>query len=325
MRHSVKKTILIFLLGICISTLTAQTESELYRKTVDRFITNYNSDKTDKIFDQLAPEMQNILTKEKTRAFMGRLKQQLGNIESCDFIEFKSLLAIYKTRFERGVIALNISVNSDTKIDGLAFRPYTNKRLPVIERTKTILQLPFRGEWYTWQGGDTEKLNHHVSVKSQKGAFDFVVVDDKQKPFKGRGVRNEDFYCFGKVIVSPCEAEVVMAVDGIKDNIPGEINQIFPLGNTVILKTANNEYLYFCHLKQFSVSVKQGQKVKAGDLLGLCGNSGRSTAAHLHFHVQNVENMEIATGVKCFFGNILVNGKEKKDYSPVKRDKIKNK
>jgi len=40
----------------------------------------------------------------------------------------------------------------------------------------------------------------------------------------------------------------------------------------------------YCHLSK--VNVKVGQKVKRGDVLGLSGNTGRSTAAHLHLEIQ---------------------------------------
>ncbi|MDA1176144.1 MAG: M23 family metallopeptidase [Bacteroidetes bacterium] len=88
---------------------------------------------------------------------------------------------------------------------------------------------------------------------------------------------------------------------------------------------ANNEFLFFAHFKQNSIVVKQGQKVKKGELIGLCGNSGNSSEAHLHFHIQNVEDINKATGAKCYFDKIIVNGKIKNDYSPVKGDKIENK
>ncbi|MDA8531599.1 hypothetical protein N9K44_01775 [Flavobacteriaceae bacterium] len=47
--------------------------------------------------------------------------------------------------------------------------------------------------------------------------------------------------------------------------------------------------------------------------------------AHLHFHIQNVEDINKATGAMCYFDKIIVNGKIKNDYSPVKGDKIENK
>jgi len=82
--------------------------------------------------------------------------------------------------------------------------------------------------------------------------------------------------------------------------------------------------LFFAHFKQHSIVVKQGQKIKQGELLGLCGNSGNSSEAHLHFHIQNIEDMNHATGAKSYFSDILVNGELKKEYSPIKGQKVKN-
>ena len=158
----------------------------------------------------------------------------------------------------------------------------------------------------------------------QKNAFDIVVTNEKGKSYKTDGKTNEDYYAFGKDIIAPCDGEIVLVVDGIKDNTPGILNPIFIPGNTVIIKTQNNDYLFFAHLKQHSIIVKQGQKVKQGQLLGLCGNSGNSSEPHLHFHIQNVEDMNSATGVKCYFDKIQVNGFLKADYSPIQKDRISN-
>lgn len=173
-------------------------------------------------------------------------------------------------------------------------------------------------------GGDTKELNYHVESQAQKNAFDIVIKDAKGNSFKTDGKTNEDYYAFGKEIIAPCDGQIVLVVDGVKDNKPGELNPIYIPGNTVILKTANNEYLFFAHFKQHSIKVTEGEQVKQGQVLGLCGNSGNSSEPHLHFHIQNVENMNVATGVKCYFDKIIVNGQERTDYSPIKNDKIKN-
>jgi lysostaphin len=39
----------------------------------------------------------------------------------------------------------------------------------------------------------------------------------------------------------------------------------------------------YCHLS--AVSVKVGQRVAQGDLVGISGNTGNSTAPHLHFQI----------------------------------------
>ncbi len=99
---------------------------------------------------------------------------------------------------------------------------------------------------------------------------------------------------------------------------------MFVTGNTIILKTSKTEYILFAHFKQHTIVVKERQIVKRGQFLGRCGNSGNSIEPHLHFHIQNVEDINDATGAKCYFDNIVVNGSVKTDYSPIKGERIKN-
>ena len=268
--------------------------------------------------------MKSALPIEQTTDFLKGLKSQAGKIQKREFVKYEQTYASYKTTFERTVFAVNISLDNTGKINGLFVKPFKEDNLPKLERNETKLILPFNDEWTVFWGGDTKELNYHIESEAQKNAFDIVITDKNGKTFETDGKTNEDYYAFGKELIAPCDAEVVLAVDGVKDNIPGELNPIYVPGNTVILKTANNEYLFFAHFKHNSIVVKQGQKVKQGELLGLCGNSGNSSEAHLHFHIQNVEDINKATGAKCYFDEIIVDGELKKDYSPIKGEKIKN-
>ena len=186
------------------------------------------------------------------------------------------------------------------------------------------MQLPFDGEWFVFWGGDTEEQNYHVTTPSQTGAFDILKVDANGKSYRGDGTKNEDYYAFGEPVLSPCDGDVVMAVDGVKDNTPGKMNPLFVTGNTVVIKTASDEYVLLAHFKRGTVAVEQGDMVKAGQLLGECGNSGNSSEAHIHMHIQNQESMISATGIKCFFEEIIVNNESRSDYSPVKGERVRN-
>ena len=301
-----------------------QTERETYKTVADSFEKNYNSDNFEVIFSTFSPEMQNALPVDKTREFLKGLKVQAGNITKREFVNYEQTYASYKTTFEKALFAVNISVDDNSKINGLLVKPFKESELPKIERNTTKLLLPFNGEWTVTWGGDTKELNHHIASKAQKNAFDIVITDNKGNSYKTDGETNEDYYAFGKELISPCDGEVVLVVDGVKDNKPGILNPIYVPGNTVIIKTQKSEYLFFAHFKQNSIKVKQGQRVTIGQLLGLCGNSGNSSEAHLHFHIQNVEDMNQATGVKCYFDKILVNGQLKTDYSPIQKEKISN-
>lgn len=61
-------------------------------------------------------------------------------------------------------------------------------------------------------------------------------------------------------------------------------NTTWQWGNYVCIRTADGQYHYYCHMK--SRAVQKGQTVKAGDKLGVMGNTGYSFGAHLHFEVR---------------------------------------
>jgi murein DD-endopeptidase MepM/ murein hydrolase activator NlpD len=56
------------------------------------------------------------------------------------------------------------------------------------------------------------------------------------------------------------------------------------MGYTAMVDHGNGVVTVYGH--SMTVTVKEGQQVKAGDSLGLTGNSGYSTTPHLHFEVQ---------------------------------------
>ena len=301
-----------------------QTEKLTYKTISDSFEVNFNSDNFDAIFANFSIEMQKALPLAKTKDFLRGLKQQAGKITKREFVKYEQTYASYKTNFERALFAVNISIDDNFQINGLFVKPFKADDLPIIRRNTTKLIMPFNEEWTVVWGGDTKEQNYHVENEAQKNAFDIVIKDNKGISYKNDGKTNEDYYAFGKELIAPCEGEVVLVVDGVKDNLPGTLNPTYIPGNTVIIKTANNEYLFFAHFKQYSIVVKQGQKVKQGQPIGLCGNSGNSSEPHLHFHIQNAEDMNVATGVKCYFDKIQVNGQVKMDYSPIQNDKVKN-
>lgn len=59
-------------------------------------------------------------------------------------------------------------------------------------------------------------------------------------------------------------------------------------GNLIIVRHYNGLETYYAHLSKINVSVNQ--EVKAGELIGLGGNTGRSTGSHLHFEVRFYDN-----------------------------------
>ncbi|MCC5033750.1 M23 family metallopeptidase [Streptomyces sp. WAC 00631] len=55
-------------------------------------------------------------------------------------------------------------------------------------------------------------------------------------------------------------------------------------GHLVTMRTEGGQYLLFAHLSR--IDAAPGQRVGPGELLGLSGNTGRSSGPHLHFEVR---------------------------------------
>ena len=62
-------------------------------------------------------------------------------------------------------------------------------------------------------------------------------------------------------------------------------------GNYVAILADGGRVLYYCHLAERCVSA--GEQVKAGQVIGREGATGRVTGAHLHFEVRDSSNCQL--------------------------------
>ena len=190
-------------------------------------------------------------------------------------------------------------------------------------QTKTELRLPFNGLWYVVWGGRLIEQNYHAAISPQRFALD-MLVSKKGRTFAGDGTRNEQYFCFGRPVVSPGDGVIIEMIDGVVDNQPGVLNPLEPAGNYVVIDHGNNEYSYLAHFKQGSVAVIAGQRVKTGQYLGQCGNSGNSSEPHVHYHMQNTPYLNIGDGLPVQFKNYLADGKRVKLGEPTKGQFIRS-
>lgn len=162
-----------------------------------------------------------------------------------------------------------------------------------IDPGSVALRPPFQGCWDVYQSVD----GPHTHQGPWRHAIDFIQCKEG-KSFGHDGSELSDYYCFGQPVHAPAAAVVVACQSDIVDNPPGEVNLQQRFGNYVLLAVAKGCYVLLAHLKQGSPRVRVGQAVAAGDLLGACGNSGRSPQPHLHLHVQT--GLELGTPTRPF-------------------------
>ena len=106
--------------------------------------------------------------------------------------------------------------------------------------------------------------------------------------YRGDGSSNEQYWIWGQPVLAPADGTVIAVLDGLPDNIPGITNnEAAPPGNHVVLDLGNDEYVFLAHLQSGSVRAEPGERVVAGQTIGLVGNSGNSFEPHLHVHMQD--------------------------------------
>ncbi len=152
-------------------------------------------------------------------------------------------------------------------------------------------------------GGDRLATNYHAASPDQRWAYDLTVA-----PHFTGSPDLTDYGCWGVEVLAPANGLVVVAHDGEPDRPPGPPPPTLqaPFGNFVALRLEQTgTHLILAHLQQGSLQVQEGLRVREGQVIGRCGNSGRSSEPHIHIHHQRESPLErpvgFAEGLPLFF------------------------
>lgn len=204
--------------------------------------------------------------------------------------------------------------------------------LPVDPRTPPVLGPPLRGgDWICAHGYAFD--NAHASIYPFRDSFlrvpqrfgcDFKKIDAEgntlPNPFPDI-ISNAMFYGYGAEVLAVADGVIATVVDGIPDTVPradGRIETPMPLtnanvsGNWVSLDLGSGRYAFYAHLQPGSIRVKAGDRVRAGAILGLLGNSGNSVGPHLHFHVGDANTLNGSEGQPYVFARFTLAGRGKR-------------
>lgn len=167
------------------------------------------------------------------------------------------------------------------------------------------IHAPLSGEWKFLR-----PPGHHPY------AFDFVRTDaNGKRTCKGSSicwyithVPVEDYFCWEQPVYSPVAGEVVRVGNDWPDHestsawrtiriwyeatykfrpkvVDGRLDIRPNAGNHVMIRSDEGFIVFLAHLRNRSLTVKEGQRVKVGQQVGKIGNSGNSTAPHLHINL----------------------------------------
>ena len=188
-------------------------------------------------------------------------------------------------------------------------------------RDAVRIGLPFTEEWQVVSGGRSALINNHWPLDVQRHAIDFLQLVDG-KTYHGDRSRLENFHIFGDPLLAVADGQVTAALDSRPDLPIGVVTWHEMEGNYVILDIGGGRYVLYGHLKQDSLQVRVGDRVRRGQVLGLVGDSGNTGEPHLHIQVQNtptfdVENPAIRTYPIVFEGATVADVRRGDSVRPV--------
>ncbi|MDC0723750.1 peptidoglycan DD-metalloendopeptidase family protein [Nannocystis bainbridge] len=276
------------------------------------------------LFARFSRDMQQAVPLAQVEPMFASLVAARGRITGVAPIEAGERSGRFRLIAERGEWELQVNLDEQGKIAGMLVREPEDSAPPLVRSAP--LGLPFRGEWLVFWGGDRKELNHHIDHPSQRRAADLVVVDAAGKSHKGDGRALTDYYAYGQDILAMADGVVVTVIDGVPDSPIGELNPYMAPGNMVVIRHEGEVHSAYAHLLPGSIKVKPGSKVRRGQLLGACGNSGNSSEPHLHVQLQDGPRFEKSWGVEAVFAEAIVTrdgaAAPRKDYTFLKGDKV---
>jgi murein DD-endopeptidase MepM/ murein hydrolase activator NlpD len=170
------------------------------------------------------------------------------------------------------------SLESKTMIDNVA--PVVNREFAVLEMDleklsrEVNLELSSYESIYDKVRTDIQRIAHIPSIRPVEGGYLNSIFGYRIDPIDGvrRFHQGQDITIpVGTPIYAPADGEVMRAY------------YLGGYGNHINIKHKYGYSTIFAHLSK--IYVKYGQKIQRGDLVGMTGNTGRSTAPHLHYEV----------------------------------------
>jgi hypothetical protein len=185
-----------------------------------------------------------------------------------------------------------------------------------------VLGMPLRGGPWVALYNPTMVGGHRTSIYTLDGrariparfAIDWVKMANDATHARGDSSSIANWHGYGAEVLAVADGTIVDAVDDMPEAASlsedtGPLDLEDASGNYVTLDLGGGRYAFYEHLKHRSITVKRGDRVKSGQVIGLLGNSGSSSSGpHLHFHIADAAAALGAEGLPYVFRNFEVLG-----------------
>jgi hypothetical protein len=201
---------------------------------------------------------------------------------------------------------------------------YTVARLGILKHRRAVrLAPPLRGAgWVALNGCCNPGIVHRGSFETVNGglfdaqrfAIDWMRIDPAGRFVAGDPGEARNYHSYGADILSVADGRVVSTLSNLPDQRPGQLPDPSTItlqtvdGNHVVIRLDDGRYVFYAHMQHGSVTVRRGQRVRRGQVLGRLGNSGNTSAPHLHLHVMNGPSVLGSEGLPFVIGEFALTG-----------------
>jgi murein DD-endopeptidase MepM/ murein hydrolase activator NlpD len=170
----------------------------------------------------------------------------------------------------------------------------TAKRLDIL-RSKVVIQSKSYDDLVKMAVNKEKMLGSIPAIQP-------IANKDLERTASGWGYRIHPIYKirkfhYGIDFTAPTGTEVYVTGDGVVEKTDRSLRGY---GNSIVINHGYGTKTIYGHMTAFKV--KEGQKVKRGDVIGYVGNTGLSTAPHLHYEVER--NGEKVNPINYFFNDL---------------------
>lgn len=194
---------------------------------------------------------------------------------------------------------------------------------PVVDRPLVVLGPPLIGAGYVAGDGCCDSIRHvrallalngHFTL-AQRFAIDWEQADSENRLVKGDTRTLSHYTIYGREVLAVADGTVMSSRNDLPEQAPGALPQGIAIdqadGNFVVLDVGGGNYVLYAHMQPGSVTVKAGDKVKRGDVLGKVGNTGNTQAPHLHLHVMDGPSPLLSNGIPYVFESVKLTAIDK--------------
>jgi hypothetical protein len=138
---------------------------------------------------------------------------------------------------------------------------------------------------------------------AQRFAIDWMQLDKDGKFISGDAADVHAYAGYGAQVLAVADGTVVGIEDSLEDQKPPTLPDPSTItidnvdGNHIVLDLGGGVYAFYAHLQKGSLTVKRGDHVKRSQVLAKLGNTGNSSAPHLHFHLMQSPSVLCSNGI----------------------------